>query len=158
MTGDVGELEQSHAKAQNAAAAAAKEPASLSPAEKRAAARDSDREYWKPHHDELLKDLQWRRRTRLAVSVLAAVMPAGLLGLLAAALTCAGEPGYLCDQRVGEWPKIAVISGAFLTFIFVFGGLVKGVFAISRGGHDEPAAPGRKVWELGQQLTENLRD
>ena len=38
--------------------------------------------------------------------------------------------------RPSPWPKVVFISGTFLTFIFVFGAFVKGVFASSRGGED----------------------
>ena len=94
--------------------------------------------------DEHLKAMQWLRWTRLFVAIFAAAIPIGMLALLGFALFCPIAKKTVIGKLLGSgfyvhmWPKLALISGTFLTFIFVFGALVKGVFASSREKVNEP--------------------
>ena len=110
----------------------------------------AERDYWKPHDDERLTDMKWRRRTRLVISILAVVIPVGLLlcMLWAAALF---PRGIFAGESM--WPQIVFISGTFLTFIFVFGALVRGAFADSRD--DKDASRPNILREMGERVLRN---
>ena len=101
---------------------------------------------------ERLKAMRWLRRIRAVVVVLAAAIPVGMLALLGVALA-AGEQGFFQSAQVGMWPKIVVISGTFLTFIFVFGALVKGVFAPGRVEDDDSRQSALE--SLGEKIVRN---
>ena len=82
--------------------------------------------------EERLATMQWLRRARNIVAALAIGIPIAMLAWLFVALTvpCVGKIFY--DDRVDMWLKVVVVSGTFLSFIFVFGGVVKGIFSSSR--------------------------
>ena len=82
--------------------------------------------------EERLATMQWLRRARNIVAFLAIGIPIAMLVWLFVALTvpCVGKIFY--DAEVDMWVKTAVVSGTFLSFIFVFGGVVKGIFSSSR--------------------------
>lgn len=98
----------------------------------------AEREYWKPHHDEQLLDARLRRRLRLIVAVLALFVSLILMFFMIDALylspvenTVAGsllKPSTPADM----WLKITLVSGTFLTFILVFGALIRGLFSADR--------------------------
>ena len=102
--------------------------------------------------EERLETMRWLRRARNIVAIVATVIPIALLAWLLAALTnpCVGR--FFYDNDVNMWAKVAVISGTFLTFIFVFGGLVKGIFSSSRNEDDKDS----KFEELARLAAENF--
>ena len=88
--------------------------------------------------NEQLEDMRVARDTRRIVARLAIGIPIAMLVVLALALMFPYLfNGFFHDKHTSMWPKIVLISGTFLTFIFVFGALVRGVFAPSKGGSEE---------------------
>ena len=87
---------------------------------------------------EQLEDMQAARRDRRIVARLAIGIPLALLVFLALVLMFPGlSGGFFHNAATSMWPKIILISTPILTFIFVFGALVRGVFASSKGANGE---------------------
>lgn len=88
--------------------------------------------------NEQLQDMQDARRARRIVARLAIGIPVFMLALLLLGLIFpAIFGGFLHNDQTDMWPKVVLISGTFLTFIFIFGALVRGVFASAPGGSEE---------------------
>lgn len=98
----------------------------------------SEREYWAPHHAEQLLDAKWRRYLRLIVAGLALLISSFLMFLMIRALYFSPVDNTVATNLISSgnetdmWIKIAVISGTFLTFIIIFGALIRGLFAADR--------------------------
>lgn len=101
---------------------------------------------------EYLTSRVWHRWTRLTIAVLATIIPVGMLVWLVAALSYPDTFGSFL-QEANMWLKIAIVSGTFLSFIFVFGALVRGVFTSSSDANGE-YRPEKIMRSVAQTLTE----
>lgn len=88
--------------------------------------------------NEQIKDMRAARRDRRTVARLAIGIPLALLVLPVLVLMFPSLfSGFFHDEQTGMWPKIILISSPLLTFIFVFGALVRGVFSPAKGANGE---------------------
>ena len=117
-----------------------------------ASGKSADEEILQDIQKEYLKSRVWQRWTRLVVACLATIIPVGMLGWLIAAFICPDIFGSFL-QDANMWLKIAIVSGTFLSFIFVFGALVRGVFTSSSEANGE-YRPEKIMRSVAQTLTE----
>ena len=108
----------------------------------------AEREYWAPHHAEQLLDAKWRRWLRLVVAGLALFISSLLMFLMIDTLYGETAENTLAvnllqtGNEAGMWLKITIVSGTFLTFILIFGALIRGLFAADRDAEKHaPANP-----------------
>lgn len=117
-----------------------------------ASGKSADEEILQDMQKEYLKNRRWQRRTRLTIACLATIIPVGMLGWLIAAFIWP-DGSFLKDASTNMWLKIAIVSGTFLSFIFVFGALVRGVFTSSSDASEE-YRPEKIMRSVSQTLTE----
>lgn len=118
-----------------------------------ASGKSADETILQDIQQEYLTSRVWQRWTRLVVACLATIIPVGMLVGLVVAFICPDTFGsFLKDANM--WLKIAIVSGTFLSFIFVFGALVRGVFASSSGDNGE-YRPEKIMRSVAQTLTES---
>lgn len=102
-------------------------------------------------HEELQKDRQQNRLSRLLISGIACITPLMLLIALYYLLAC----GSLDNMNM--WVQLALISGTFLTFISIYSFLLAGLFRRHSRNDKEGESDGLSERTVGTLANATLR-